>query len=237
MLKRQTPFSKTVWELRGGAGGARGAGRGCVDVLGGEPGWDERSELFWRPSRPWRPRRGRAHRDLKERARALLVEGGWAPLFSARMVRTSRGRAYGCLVGSWGEPWRLYAADAGGRSRLQLGGPARGRVGQGGAGAAAPHRRPWIARLGQAARAVFKACAPRLASAASCLRLELDGTARHYAPHFHADDSASLRDGPLLESWTEPERGEVAAALDAAIKQRQESDPGRGGRGGGWRLW
>lgn len=29
------------------------------------------------------------------------------------MVRTSKGKAFGCLVGGWAEPWRLYPADAG----------------------------------------------------------------------------------------------------------------------------
>jgi hypothetical protein len=52
-------------------------------------------------------------RELKAAARELVDAGGWAPLYAARMVRTSRGAAFGCLTAAWGEPWRLYAADAG----------------------------------------------------------------------------------------------------------------------------
>lgn len=47
------------------------------------------------------------------RARRLIDDGGWAPLYAARMVRTSRGSAFGCLTGGWGEPWRLYPGDDG----------------------------------------------------------------------------------------------------------------------------
>lgn len=47
---------------------------------------------------------------LRERSRELLDGGGWRPLYTARMVRTGRGRAYGCLTAAWGEPWRLYGS-------------------------------------------------------------------------------------------------------------------------------
>ncbi|KAI8476508.1 MAG: hypothetical protein J3K34DRAFT_240249 [Monoraphidium minutum] len=50
-------------------------------------------------------------RDLKARARELIDDGGWAPLYSARMLRTSKGAAFGCMTAGWGEPWRVYGAS------------------------------------------------------------------------------------------------------------------------------
>lgn len=50
-------------------------------------------------------------RDLRAKARALIDDAQWQPLYACRMVRTSRGKAFGCLTGGWGVPWRLYPAD------------------------------------------------------------------------------------------------------------------------------
>ena len=52
-------------------------------------------------------------RGLRARARALIDEAEWAPLYRARLVRTSKGAAFGLLVAAYGEPWRLWAADGG----------------------------------------------------------------------------------------------------------------------------
>ncbi|KAF8059444.1 hypothetical protein HT031_005249 [Scenedesmus sp. PABB004] len=54
-------------------------------------------------------------RDLKAAAARLLAPGAWAPLYAARMLRTSRARGHGLLVGSWGRGWHLWAADSAGR--------------------------------------------------------------------------------------------------------------------------
>lgn len=64
-------------------------------------------ELTWRGAQdigqPW-------DRGLKQAAEALLQREAWHTLYSCRMVRTSRGRGYGLLVGAWGSGWHLWPA-------------------------------------------------------------------------------------------------------------------------------
>lgn len=55
--------------------------------------------------------------DLKRTAAQLLAPGSWATLYDARMVRTSRGRGHGLLVGSWSAGWHLWPAESGERRR------------------------------------------------------------------------------------------------------------------------
>lgn len=99
-------------------------------------------------------------RDLKARARALIDDAEWRPLYSARMVRTSKGRAFGCLTAAWGEPWRLYPADS--------------------------------------------------------------------------DESSSIKDDVLLESWSEPPKNDVVAALNSHAEQRQGGDSSSSSKGKIW---
>ncbi|KIZ02402.1 hypothetical protein MNEG_5557 [Monoraphidium neglectum] len=99
-------------------------------------------------------------RDVKARARELIDDAGWRPLYTARIVRTSRGSAFGCLTAGWGEPWRLYASSS--------------------------------------------------------------------------EDSSGIEDTVLLESWEEPPKDKVVAALNAAAERRRERE---GSSGSGWRLW
>eukprot|EP00878_Enallax_costatus_P025013 GHUV01026730.1.p1 GENE.GHUV01026730.1~~GHUV01026730.1.p1 ORF type:complete len:172 (+),score=31.76 GHUV01026730.1:253-768(+) len=49
-------------------------------------------------------------RKLKEAAEVLLAPNEWQTLYSCRMIRTSRGKGYGLLVGSYSLGWHLWAA-------------------------------------------------------------------------------------------------------------------------------
>jgi hypothetical protein len=67
---------------------------------------------------------------LKAAARRLVDEAEWAPLYAARMVRTSKGRAFGCLPGGWGVGGGGLPAARGGWGRGG-GGAGRGARGAG----------------------------------------------------------------------------------------------------------
>jgi hypothetical protein len=54
-----------------------------------------------------------ACRKLKAAAEDVL-SSPWDVLYSCQMVRTSRGKGYGLLVGSYGLGWHLWSADEGG---------------------------------------------------------------------------------------------------------------------------
>jgi hypothetical protein len=48
------------------------------------------------------------------------------------------------------------------------------------------------------------------------------------------EDSSGIEDTVLLESWEEPPKDKVVAALNAAAERRRERE---GSSGSGWRLW
>jgi hypothetical protein len=52
-------------------------------------------------------------RKLKQSAEQLLAPEQWQVLYSCRMLRTSRGKAFGLLVGSYGLGWHLWPAASG----------------------------------------------------------------------------------------------------------------------------
>jgi hypothetical protein len=52
-------------------------------------------------------------RKLKQSAEQLLAPDQWQVLYSCRMLRTSRGKAFGLLVGSYGLGWHLWPAASG----------------------------------------------------------------------------------------------------------------------------
>lgn len=52
-------------------------------------------------------------RKLKQSAEELLAPEQWQVLYSCRMLRTSRGKAFGLLVGSYGLGWHLWRAGSG----------------------------------------------------------------------------------------------------------------------------
>ncbi|GBF99833.1 hypothetical protein Rsub_12948 [Raphidocelis subcapitata] len=57
-------------------------------------------------------------RTTSRAARELIDDAEWRHLYSAKMLRTAKGRAFGCVVGGWGLPWRVYAAEGADSSTL-----------------------------------------------------------------------------------------------------------------------
>eukprot|EP00882_Tetradesmus_deserticola_P020173 GHRQ01021744.1.p2 GENE.GHRQ01021744.1~~GHRQ01021744.1.p2 ORF type:complete len:173 (+),score=75.43 GHRQ01021744.1:430-948(+) len=72
------------------------AGHSMVAV---NPDWTDAADIgqFW-------------ERKLKQSAEQLLAPEQWQVLYSCRMLHTSRGRAFGLLVGSYGLGWHLWRA-------------------------------------------------------------------------------------------------------------------------------
>ncbi|WIA36231.1 hypothetical protein OEZ86_007564 [Tetradesmus obliquus] len=60
-------------------------------------------------------------RKLKQSAEELLAPEQWQVLYSCRMLRTSRGKAFGLLVGSYGLGWHLWRAGSEESSSVQAG--------------------------------------------------------------------------------------------------------------------
>ena len=52
-------------------------------------------------------------RKLKQVAKQLLDDAEWSTLYSCEMVRTSRGRRYGMVVGSYNLGWWVFKAEDG----------------------------------------------------------------------------------------------------------------------------
>jgi hypothetical protein len=54
-------------------------------------------------------------RKLKQAAAHLLAPDAWSTLYSCNMVRTSRGRGFGMVVGTYNSGWHVFAAASGER--------------------------------------------------------------------------------------------------------------------------
>jgi hypothetical protein len=52
-------------------------------------------------------------RKLKQAAKELIDDAEWTTLYSCELVRTSRGRSYGMVVGSYGLGWWVFKATEG----------------------------------------------------------------------------------------------------------------------------